>query len=119
MFNYGEGELFAPSVGKFTIPFVANKIEYNDYAIIVDFNTLAKRYWSDINTAGKYVELQDAAYSNLSGVPYISSSEERMESMTVDGKTILSTTNGPNYDPSRPRLSFRARNTDNHQIPEV
>lgn len=49
MFNFSEGELFISSAGKFSIPFVANKIEYNDYAIFADFNRLAERYWPDIN----------------------------------------------------------------------
>ena len=50
MFNFSEGELFISAAGKFSIPFTANKIEYNDYAIFADFNRLAERYWPEIST---------------------------------------------------------------------
>lgn len=44
MFNFSETEICNSDSGKFTIPFAANKIEYNKYQILVDFNTLVNRY---------------------------------------------------------------------------
>lgn len=48
--NVNEGEIFNQSSAKFSANFVANKIEYNDYAIIMDFNTLVKRYCPNIES---------------------------------------------------------------------
>jgi len=121
MFNFGEAELFAPSVGKFTIPFVANKIEYNDYAIIQDFNTLAKRYWPEVNEfnaisgATRFVEIDTAASSNFSGVPYISTAQESNETLANDGESIDSIYRSG----GRPRLTFRVPNNGTFTIPEV
>lgn len=55
--NFNEGELFIQAAGKFTIPFTVNRVEYNDYAIVMDFNRLAERYWSEINKEGEYIDL--------------------------------------------------------------
>lgn len=122
MFNFGEGDLFAPEVGKFTIPFVANKIEYNDYAIFLDFNRLATRYWSDIDTPGKFIELGDSATGNFSGVPFVSTKQEVVDSLAYDGKSIITQdgfNDGVYHSGGRPRLAFRVSSNGNTQIPEV
>lgn len=121
MFNFGESELFAPSVGKFTIPFVANKIEYNDYAIITDFNTLAKRYWSNVDAEGQFVEVDVAASSNFSGVPYISTKEETVDALDHEGLRVDPRLGGTGRYRSggRPRLTFRVENKDILSQPEL
>lgn len=42
MMNVNEGETFVNSIGQYTIPFTANKVMYDDFAILEDFNTLMK-----------------------------------------------------------------------------
>lgn len=44
LFNVNQGEVHISSATNFSIPFVANKVEYNHPAIILDFNTLMTRY---------------------------------------------------------------------------
>ena len=81
MFNFGEGELFVSSAGKFNIPFVANKVEYNDYGILLDFNRLAERYWPTID--GKegqdYINLKGVGINNFRGRPYVDTKSGRLE----------------------------------------
>jgi len=94
MFNFSESELFVSSAGKFSIPFVANKVEYNDYGILLDFNRLARRYWQGINTPGQYVDLDRfhnaqggetqytkklSAFNNFRGRPYVNLEDGNME----------------------------------------
>lgn len=115
MFNFGEGELVAQSVNKFTIPFVVNKVEYNDYAIIQDFNMLAKRYWKTINTYGDYLELGHSASTNFNGLPYISTTSEKVEQLSNDGKKIEIV----NHPGGIPRMTFRIPNYRSQKIQEV
>lgn len=76
MFNVNENELYVGEAGKFTIPFVANDIKYNDYGILMDFNILVKRYCSDIES---YDTLSNAASNNFSGIPYIESTPSGLQ----------------------------------------
>ncbi len=50
MFNKNPGEYFVQSASQVTVPFMCNKIEYMDYAILMDFNTLVRRYCPWINS---------------------------------------------------------------------
>ena len=68
MFNVNEGEVTISTVGKFSVPWKANKIEYNKPEIIADFNRLVRNYCSGIDD---YVALENTAYNNYVGLPYI------------------------------------------------
>lgn len=44
LFNVNQGEVSVSSAANYSVPFVANKIEYNHPGILYDFNTLICRY---------------------------------------------------------------------------
>lgn len=93
MMAVNDGEKFVSSIGKFTVPFAANMVKYDDFAIFEDFNILARRYFPDIDTLAKtpgnyttsggmkfgdtesvpesYFLTGNNADSNFSGLPYI------------------------------------------------
>jgi hypothetical protein len=85
LLTLNEGETFINSAGRFTIPFVANKCIYDDYAVIADFNRLVRRF---ANLDGKSLNVltddgqletsitEDGVYAptpenNYRGLPYI------------------------------------------------
>ena len=105
MFNKSAGEYFVQSASNVTVPFMCNKIEYMDYAILMDFNTLVRRYCESINyVAGSSREehepdlrgyqhgelwhpnLTKDPLSNWRGLPYITSDMHgiRLEYRRVD-----------------------------------
>lgn len=55
MFNVNQGESFVTAATNFAVPFMCNKVEYMDYAILMDFNTLMRRYCPAINSTIKGV----------------------------------------------------------------
>lgn len=69
MFNYSDSDKFVRAAGNFSIPFVANKIEYNKPEILGEFNYLVERY------AGKDFKYQHnlplSVSNNYAGIPYI------------------------------------------------
>lgn len=71
MFNYSKGDIYVQSSSEFSVPFKANKIDYNDYAIIQEFNILAERYWAGIVDPNQYIELPNNPEYNFMGMPYI------------------------------------------------
>ena len=73
MFNVNEGEVTVSTVGKFSIPWKANKIEYNKPEIISDFNRLAKKYCGEIDN---YEAVPSIANNNYIGLPYIYTSKD-------------------------------------------
>ena len=91
MFNKAAGEYFVQSSSQITVPFMCNKVEYMDYAILMDFNTLVRRYCSTINKKEGSIEehepnlqgyqsgslqhpnLPREPFSNWRGLPYITS----------------------------------------------
>jgi hypothetical protein len=83
MFNYSEAELYNPEVGKFTIPFVTNRVEYNRYPILMDFNMLVNRYRSTNRQIKQWTNLDDILLTtdvseNYEGVPWIDTSTGRI-----------------------------------------
>lgn len=72
MFNFDDKSVFNEAGGKFSVPFVTNKIEYNDYGILLDFIRLCKRYCVSIE---KLDDLEDVngvdPNINFKGLPYI------------------------------------------------
>ena len=86
MFNVDENETFVSASGKFSIPFVANKIEYNDFAILQDFRLLMQRYCPDIDGTNmdgtpKYHKLDMCPTHNYQGLPWIAPGAYGMELM--------------------------------------
>ncbi len=81
IFNYSEGELYNSDVGKFSIPFAVNKLEYNKYPILMDFNMLVNRYNQNL-TADNYDYKNtynlDAA-NNYEGIPWVDSETGRLK----------------------------------------
>lgn len=75
LFNYSEGELYNSDVGKFTIPFAVNKLEYNKYPILVDFNMLVNRYNNNLSNENyQYKNTYNMnAVNNYSGIPWVDS----------------------------------------------
>ena len=90
LFNKSPGEYFVSAATNFTVPFICNKVEYMDYAILMDFNTLMRRYCPSINWNTKQQEhepdlrgyqsgellhpnLPREPFSNWRGLPYITS----------------------------------------------
>lgn len=88
MMNVTEGETFVNSIGQFTIPFTANKVIYDDYAILEDFNALMMRYLPKVLTKKVNEEGEDSegdlvlrreniirlpytSLFNFSGYPYV------------------------------------------------
>lgn len=68
MVNVNEGEIFVQTAGRFTTNFVANKVEYADHAIWLDFNILMERYCPGIHNAPDY---DMEASNNFLGLPFI------------------------------------------------
>ena len=78
MFNINEGEVTVQTAGKFSIQYKVNKVEYNNPMILEDFNTLARRYCSEIDN---YKPLNFDAMNNFRGLPFIDVSSNAKEMM--------------------------------------
>ncbi len=84
MFEVNKGETFVTSGQDFTVSFTANKIDYNDYGILTEFNEEIRRFapWmidKEDQMYGYLYPNQDKlydvmprnAYGNYRGLPYI------------------------------------------------
>ncbi len=69
-FNINEGVNFVDNSAKFSVPFKANHVMYNDYVIYILFNLLVQKY-SGVGNLAALPNLPDDASSNYSGIPYI------------------------------------------------
>lgn len=76
LFNQSRGELNVSAATEISIPFVANKIEYDDPRILLDFNMLMTRYCPKIHT---YPILRPDSYNNFKGYPFVMSSQFGLE----------------------------------------
>ena len=109
-FNFGQGDTYVSSLGQFSVPFICNKVEYMDYAILMDFNTLVRRYCPNINKmeggkehepqasgeqAGKLLcpNLPISPLTNWRGIPYVTTDPNgfRLEYRRVQNQTFDST----------------------------
>jgi hypothetical protein len=78
MFNYGEAEIYNTDSGKFTIPFVSNRIEYNKYQILVDFNMLVNRYRTNkLSPRVSYIDKTFSTHENFNGIPWIDTTSKQ------------------------------------------
>ncbi len=68
-FNANAGEIHVSSSQHFSVPFVANKIEYNDPRILADFNTITRRFNPYIKD-GLLAPINQPEY-NFCGRPYV------------------------------------------------
>jgi hypothetical protein len=73
VFNINEGEHWISAASKFSIPFVANTVEYNDYVILYEFNQLVRRYFPDVDAAPT---VPGIAPMNYFGIPFIEATPE-------------------------------------------
>lgn len=78
VFNISQGEVFASSAAKFTVPFTCNVFEYNKPTIIQDFNALATRYCPYI-ASSHYLTAAMEPQSNFIGLPYIISTTNGLQ----------------------------------------
>lgn len=76
LFNQSVGEAAVEAAKEISIPFVANKIEYDDPRILLDFNLLVTRYCPDIHT---YPILRPETYNNFKGLPFVISTQYGLE----------------------------------------
>lgn len=75
IFNFSEGDSFIQASRQFSIPFAYNKVEYQDPAIIRDFNRLMRRYVGGIDTT-QYAKVKDELQYNYLGYPFINATPE-------------------------------------------
>ena len=70
LFNQNSGEIHVSSAQRFSIPFTANKIEYNKQEILTDFNTVTRRFCPQIPDGCLVAPINDPGY-NFIGRPYV------------------------------------------------
>lgn len=76
LFNRSVGETSVEAAKEISIPFVANKVEYDDPRILLDFNLLVTRYCPKIHT---YPILRPETYNNFKGFPFVISTQYGLE----------------------------------------
>lgn len=74
--NFNKEEVFVQATQSFDVPFVANKIEYMDYGILMDFNILMTRWCPSIQDAPI---LAPEPINNYRGLPWINTTENGIE----------------------------------------
>lgn len=68
-FNFSQGDVEVTASKNLSITFNCNKVEYMDYAILMDFNTLMRRYCPIINKGTKLVT-GTRTIEHITRVPY-------------------------------------------------
>jgi len=76
LFNQSRGETNIQAAQEISIPFVANKVEYDDPRILLDFNFLMSRYRNDI---AELPILRPESYNNFKGYPFVISTVKGLE----------------------------------------
>ena len=76
LFNQSKGEINISAAQEVSVPFVVNKVEYDDPRILLDFNLLVSRYCPDIST---YPILRPESYNNFKGRPFVISTARGLE----------------------------------------
>lgn len=109
MFNFSENQYTSSASRELGVNFIANRVEYMDYAILMDFNKLVQRYCPNINqeaSGGGFHEpnsngsqrsslmhpnLPKSPFSNFRGLPYITSDRNgiRLEYRTVSNQAFF------------------------------
>jgi len=70
-FNMSNTENFISAMTKFSIPFKANKVEYMDPIILLEFNMLTERYWPALRNVGSLTQVPAGPEYNYKGLPHI------------------------------------------------
>lgn len=76
LFNQSKGEINVQASSEISIPFVCNKVEYDDPRILLDFNFVATKYCPSIST---YPILRPEPYNNFKGYPFAISTARGLE----------------------------------------
>jgi len=79
--NMNENELYVEAAKRLSIPFMSNKVEYNDYAILLDFNRLVERYCPHVKESAT---LEALPINNYTGIPYIETNKHGIELVFKD-----------------------------------
>lgn len=72
LFNINSGELHVSSAQRFSIPFAANKIEYNKPEILTDFNVVSKRFCKGLGSEDNLIAPITEPSYNYIGRPLVS-----------------------------------------------
>lgn len=79
-FNVNEGEHVLSAVKRFTVPYWVHHFDYNNPEILLDFNTLVKRYCYSIDDKTAMVPVRPSLINNnLMGIPYVEQRAGRFE----------------------------------------
>lgn len=112
MFNLSEGVFTNTASKEISVNFLCNRVEYMDYAILMDFNKLIRRYCPTINKVmgsdkehepdengrhGEHIQhpnLTKSTFSNFRGLPYITSDKHgiRLEYRQVNNPIFTNNT---------------------------
>lgn len=76
LFNQSKGEINIQAANEISIPFVCNKVEYDDPRILLDFNFLVTKYCPEISL---YPVLKPEPYNNFKGYPFVISTAKGLE----------------------------------------
>lgn len=91
VFNFGPGDSQIHTSQQFTIPFIANNVTYMDPRHLQAFNTLVRRYATDIqvNSWPSRGIVGKEAVHNFKGVPYVELFKGTNELMFLAKKNLL------------------------------
>ena len=79
-FNLNEAEKVVAATKRMTIPYWAHHFDYNNPEILIDFNTLVKRYCRSIDNPVLMKPVRYALTNNhIQGIPYVEQREGRFE----------------------------------------
>lgn len=76
LFNQSKGEINIQAANEISIPFVCNKVEYDDPRILLDFNFVITKYCPSISS---YPILRPEPYNNFKGYPFVISTVKGLE----------------------------------------
>lgn len=76
LFNQSKGEINIQAANEISIPFVCNKVEYDDPRILLDFNFVVTKYCPAISS---YPVLRPEPYNNFKGYPFVISTAKGLE----------------------------------------
>lgn len=89
LFNIQQGEVNISSATRFSIPFTANVCEWNNPAILQDFNLLMQRYNSNITNPNYYWEVpEEQRFDNYDAYPYIKVGKSGVELKWLTSNTL-------------------------------
>lgn len=107
-FNVNEGEQVLSAVKRFTVPYWVHHFDYNNPEILIDFNTLVKRYCKSIDAKGAMVPVRPSLINNnLMGIPYVEQRAGRFELVFKIDESEDPMYSGMINDPPASKLEFQ------------